>query len=688
MSKPNHRLPAVILEASPPLQPVVDLLNSVSWTLGGLETVDFEAARLMPQIQDFFENRYVKVDTKGCIRKYLPKFPVALSSPEAELLTFLLDSNYHGNPATVIGHSGVGKTTLIKYITMYLYFLHADIKDRFLPVYISMFSMSGQISDWKKSTDLISHIVDRINGHLAKPVNGYLHKSTMEALLRIREICQDHAILQKLGDKHLPNISANIDEFLAALAERQPGKHEVFMECARRAYSLFKKKAVVIFDDLDRYDYNTHRELLSLADRLIQESNYAVVLSVRQSTYKKIDYRSLEKRDHKIFMSYSIETTKQILEKSIGDAKQRTQIPVTVGKRGAATVVAETERIIRAFTSIITHGESIDLLANLSNQDLDSLYAKFPIMLHAIDKRERVVNLLAKEILVGTRPTVGKLSGLHPHFVMDLLFRNRYGTFSTDFEMVRIGLLNLFCNNIKSKFPYYYFIRCHLLARTLPAEPEREEWFPVEDIYEEYGGIMGFDMNLFSVLSRSLWRLQQAHLLYAKSCFKEYREDNALEMMIQSEESISISTCGTYYITRMIQDLNYLYYMKDDIDWFEPWEFDLAAFGDKLECKVYNTLLALNMLMNIELEMVEQVCERQEQSIRSVKMRPVFLYRDAYSARVVFPEIGTMFFTLAMLERYRRFIQQKGLTTDPDIKSALKKIEKQEKRARKMEDVL
>lgn len=130
------------------------------------------------------------------------------------------------------------------------------------------------------------------------------------------------------------------------------------------------------------------------------------------------------------------------------------------------------------------------------------------------------------------------------------------------------------------------------------------------------------------------------------------------------EEEICISPAGKYYLKTLIHRVDYLYFMKDDIDWPHPIEkIDFACAKTKFsngKVKRYrDTLKALKLLLTHEIKMVDSIIHQNEADRSQTNL--LTIYKMKFSPYAVDHEARTIFFSKWM---YRSFLKYIASRTD------------------------
>ena len=179
----------------------------------------------------------------------------------------------------------------------------------------------------------------------------------------------------------------------------------------------------------------------------------------------------------------------------------------------------------------------------------------------------------------------------------------------------------------------------------------------VRSIEKKYCTLFGDDLHFSETFQRTLFRLIQGGLVLTESCHP-YNYERDVENLIK-DDKIAISECGRFYLFTLIQRLDYLYFMKDDINWSDDApELICASVDTSRQTKFINTLKALEKLMRIEFHMLQRL---RDTSSNNTDENTMYLYKREFSAHKIFPSIGTILFTKLMYKNIEKYIK----TVDP-----------------------
>jgi hypothetical protein len=174
--------------------------------------------------------------------------------------------------------------------------------------------------------------------------------------------------------------------------------------------------------------------------------------------------------------------------------------------------------------------------------------------------------------------------------------------------------------------------------------------------------LFGDDAHFTPVFARALRRLILGGLVFTTSC-RRYQDERSFWPQV-TDDSVFVAPAGRYYLLKLIGFTEYLWFMKDDIDWREAPPFSFATISDNTVRKAKGTLKALHTLMRLEYELLDGL--RATVSIGMVKQR---LYVDLFSAKRI-PGSRNVLFTGYMQERFsdrlrRKFPDYLALFSEP-----------------------
>jgi hypothetical protein len=308
---------------------------------------------------------------------------------------------------------------------------------------------------------------------------------------------------------------------------------------------------------------------------------------------------------------------------------------------------ADAREVSDAFVDILRGREAVELLAALSNENLHSLFGKIQMIAQSNYFRDQSV---MRELFARDTAANANQSGARLWLVLSLLLGNYNGTFKSSDDAASLGIVNVFCTRERNHTPYTQFVRLHLLAR-LSSTRKEQDAVPVTKLREEYMTLFGDDTHFSQVFERALRRLIIGALVFTTS-FRRYKEEHAFWPQVVDDE-VFITPAGRYYLHKLIGRVEYLWFMKDDIDWAEPQRFPCASTGASAVVKIRGTLAALCELTRLEYEMLDSVRARMTAGANVARR-----YLDLYSAARL-PKARSPLFTDFICDRFLEHLAHK-----------------------------
>lgn len=594
MSRLNDQLRPRNIQKSEANRYLSTIINKMFTSYDTNPEVRYYKKELNQIAKDFFENFYIKIDKKGELNYHEGvRINTTLSTSEAFLLNYMMSPRPPTHACVLLGHAGVGKSTLLKYLLHYLYFVELDIADQFLPAYIALSDDTGKVKSFDFSDQLYSYLDEQLFQTTHESIYNYLiNIPDVDSFLDwVNTNSYNNKFCGEFTSTNILDIKAKgIAEYIRHL---DGNDRKAFLLEAMRYYTKYYKRIVIVIDNIDRFSKDIHHLCLSYADKKLNQY-FNCILAMRQSTYKQLDSNISEKMDLiSPSLSLSIDTVKIILKKRIEESKN---IILT----SAFSLSVSPEQLVEGFISLLSHEESLNALVFLSNQNMHLLMRKLRIITESdyfnddLVKKELMRSILSREE-----------HRIQLWILYSLLFGNYCGTFKSNDEMMLAGIINLFYNDLSVYKPYYFFSCLHILSRLYVEEGNDEAYFSVKKISGEYYELFKDDIHFSENFNTTMYHLIRSGLIFSKSCFR-YTELQHIENRIL-DDAVIISDAGRYYLTGLIRKIEYLYFMKDDINWFKKTNFNMAELQTPRLKKFINTLLALIELMRIELDMLRSI---------------------------------------------------------------------------------
>jgi hypothetical protein len=626
-----------------------DLLNEVMRGMTATSDIKIGSDALPSHVEDFFRNYYVKHDLAGSLPPDIGAISEPLASGEAELLRFMLSGDLrHEKVYILCDHAGKGKSTLAKYLCWYLIPREVVLRDAVVPVYISVFDHTERMQSLQNRDEVERYLDDEIQ-RLAFS-HAYDHFCVHSTQILSEAHRSTDVTLQGLFPRTTVDAaSANPANWFASQpAERR--RRIVFYALMHFARTV--RPVVIVLDDADRLQIDTQRFALEYLYRRISLGACGI-LAMRRSTYSAMKADIRDKEHHLSQpIRWSPDSVKDMLTRRIATADQR--VTLRWGMRTDTTA----RDLADAFVNALRRPDAVELLTALSNENLHSLFGKLHMITQSRYFRDGHV---MRELIVKETSRHGEASaGAQLWIVLSFIFGNYAGTFKSSEDAGKAGIINVFCTRELNHSPLTQFIRLNLLARVFPIQREADA-LPVKTIREEYMSIFGDDAHFTPVFARALRRLIVGGLVFTTSC-RRYQDEQAFWPNV-TDDSIFVAPAGRYYLQKLIGFIEYLWFMKDDIDWRDSPTLTLASTTANTVKKARGTLRALVSLMKLECEMLESIRASVTPGMPLLRR-----YTDLFSARRI-PGSHSVLFTDFMCERFSEFLGAKF----PDYSTVLAK---------------
>jgi hypothetical protein len=592
--------------------------------------------------QEFFEKYYIKPNTNGQLHQYNITTP--LSIIEADILNFFLSNASQSTPYLFVDHAGRGKTTILKYINYYLCHKEPDLQNYLMPLYLSLKPHETTISGFIKAVDVHVFLRQMIKERAFSEALDHFVDNAAEILNWIN---RDYpSTLQGIFPSNkIGEIATHPEEFVEKLASNNPPMLTSFIVGVLCHYSTYRLPIVLLIDDADNFSIDIQRSVLDFAKQKIS-MGLRVLVALRVSTWKTLesDRRDYEPHISRQQINWSVEDLKKFLLVRLENAREfvslQTQYRTDVQKRD----------VVNAFIDSLSTDKSADFIVRTSNYNLHSLMRKLAMMPHSWYFNDKY--LLRERLIAHTTPRAAQ--GFPMWRTFNLILGSYCGSFQSNDDVARSGIVNLFCTKDDKHEPYTFFVRIHILACLRDATKESSAR-RMKTIQDEYRDIFGENLNFSRVFCRTLYRLVQAGLAVTVSC-RRYKSVEEVREHI-GDDSVFITEAGLYYLCWLINRIDYLYFMKDDIDWpddFNVEKVEYAKVGTPRADRFRNTLRALKLLMDQELKMLSEI---QDQLRKPGAASLAVNYVTWFSGKRVGKGGGDILFTVNMLEEYRKYLK-------------------------------
>jgi hypothetical protein len=522
-------------------------------------TTSYPEDQIDSGLQNFFENYYVCLDTKGnLLDESNNKEQIFISSYEEKIISFCKNPHSETRICVLHGHTGVGKSTLIRRIIYYIYPKSPFLKASFIPVYLRLPNLitSEDVPDWSILKKAI--MGELINKPIYLKIMHELEGNTKNIL---EELNTEVKFRSRFSPRVIEEASRNIYEWIASYFS--PDDREIFLQHVLLALiHEHKLKITLILDDVDRYSSKVHDAVFMALDR-IATSGIAIVVSMRTSTFESTSTKILEYRDQMTELTLKEEIINQVVQQRIGilqkDISLDPEIPFRIKNYEKITG----KDVVDSFCSLISRPPCMNAIVNLSNTNLKHVFKKLDLMAKSEAFSDTFIarQLLERDILLNNNSSQSKV-----WIFYHLLFGNYAGTFRADSTMQRAGLINLFDCSEPSQNPWRHFIKLNLLIclyRYWKDNRDEEKYLSVIELKKKFQLSFGSIVEV-SLFDDAMWTLIDSELVFMGSC-RRYKKDTLNEHMYS--DTLKISFAGRYYLENLVHKVEYLFFMKDDINW-------------------------------------------------------------------------------------------------------------------------
>jgi hypothetical protein len=463
----------------------------------------------------------------------------------------------------LISPIGWGKTVLIRYVWFYLIGESEKLKSKFIPVYISIDHYKSLFQDLQSQVEIRNTLVDHILRErlidVVRPFTELDHEPFWEFLKKGTD--EFNSLEQYELDMHKIYQSDSIKAEKIFTARRKAREKEDFYFAALK-YMREKhdKVPIVLLDNVDTLSIMANKVILDEALRLAKLFRIKVLISMRNSTYKKIsEQRESTVRAHppirikleNVDVNEYLEYKTKAIKHNIQSANPRFEY---VSYRGTARITfREAVKVYDAMLDMLLGEESSNVLAHVTYFNLrkiNTLLLKY-LATGYIDDHRLIQKIILGEI-TDTQQHQSPLWILLSSIITD----NHKTRFSEVGISYQEGIVNLYCNG---KFRLNgHSIRIHILNFV-----KRSGTITIHKIIEDYTKL--FPETSANAVKKSvlyaIWRLLSFDLIESPEHYKVA----SFEKMDRIK-TISLTSTGDYYRREFINYYEYLVYMKDDVD--------------------------------------------------------------------------------------------------------------------------
>jgi len=640
-----------------------------------------------PQAVTFCKNLYVQDKNDFSVTNAtlsLKKEKIKLTHQAQNVLAFASSPRQFREDEVLTSHrvfvlkgpSGIGKSTFIKFLLFYVYPSSEELKAQFLPVYINARTNESNIRNQQSSQIkqfLFSQIKKFFFIHMAKVCLNTPNDERFANWV-LEENCQS----EQLG--RLASISAKRDAIIRRCFELVEEAPDILFKDLLAFYNEHVKPVVIVLDGLDHFTLGDYRETFSAINELKGE-NLRVLIVVRDSTYSKLDSARIQIIDTK--RTYGISHAKlcEVMEKRIINSRK---LVSARNPKKDLTITAETKSAVETLFSLILSKRILDFLIRTSNSNLKTIGIKLEWILKSTYLKLNAFSLLKQDL---NRTLTGKMTCHLPHSaIYSAVITNRYVGYYEDEQNTKTGIVNLFQNGKCSINPYNHFIRLNLLAYAYYSMgPNENGWFTWKDLNEDilfvYKDVLPAGIGekaLVNGSAQALLTLIRSHLIHSPEALIY---DCYTDIIENPKHFFKISDSGEFYLTSVIPLAEYVFFMKDCIDW--PDSTHARLIDDHCvsgSCKLgeldrlRSAFLAIRELMKEEMQILASLSLSNPDKASS----PFTVYEERFSAKVLAPMSNNYLFLEWICQKIEKYLAVKRphLLKDSRIIPIRKEIEK------------
>jgi hypothetical protein len=620
-------------------------------------------------VSGFFQDYYVPLDSRGHTPSDCEIPGVILSSYEQKLIDFCRNPKSETRTCVVHGHTGVGKTSLLRRLFYYLYPKCPSLKSSFYPIYIRM---TQNLLETNPDPD-------KVYAEIVKIVCESCYRIIKKELETDRQrILEDLNIKSgfwgRFSDADIEAaLQSSVEDWLNSRFGEPNLRNAFVLDLLALLIRQGRQRVILVVDDVDRFSADAHNCMFLALDSLTSRG-IASIVCMRTSTFQNTSAELLEYRDQQIVIQLNPDLIRQILQRRVDLLRDSVRLhPETPFRIRDYEEVSGVD-VVNSFCDLLSRQACMNSLISLSNTDLKSVFLKLDLMCksEAFSDTFIVHQLLERHVLGTREPPTSKIWVFY-----HLLLGNYAGTYRRDPQARKAGLINVFDSSEPSENPWRHFIRINLmlyLFKIWRLTRDEDQYVDVSEVQEKFKRTFGTTVGM-SLLVDAMWALIESELVFMQSC-RRYT-DKAKVIQHVFSDSVRLSDAGRFYLENLLHKVEYLYFIKDDIDWSDETQLGhlTPASRDYFRpAKFVSVLQALRFLADEEYRCLARLkahwsgSEEYEDALGR--------YRDQFSPHGL-ADSNTISICEVILGSYTKFIRQRLGTSYPgsDADQLIRQIE-------------
>lgn len=478
---------------------------------------------------------------------------------EKDLLDFLSASK---RLLLLVSDIGRGKTTLLRYVYLYLLTQCQALASSVIPLYVAAENELNDLAHFGTPPDIVDTLMSRaFRPRLRKAVEPFTSVQDEQFWAYAKNLPQ---FARLAADENAWAESVPADERRALILEarRRAKHHPDFPLCAAKYVTAHKNRTILlILDNVDPLSLQAHRAIIEEMPRLVQDYGLRVVIAARTFTLDRL----AEEAQGAIatipsiivdLIPCSVPTfLTRRLHMVVQRARTRPFTHVTVG--GAEISQAAAQSVLSAMCDLLLRGEEVaTVLSNVAFLN----FRKLAVLLKTYFRSGYIRDSeLALEIL---KLRTAHWSEYQPQLwvLLTSIITDNHDTYFSRVVDHRLYdcIINLYCNgshNVNDKV-----IRVHVL-QFLGAEPSREQW-GFREVADAYLPLLGGDREAArEALCHAVRRLLDCNLVESPERYKVAQDQDVSDLRV-----LRRSTKGEYYLKTFRNYFEYTSLMKDDAE--------------------------------------------------------------------------------------------------------------------------
>lgn len=559
-----------------------------------------------------------------------------ISENEVDLLRLIFGRTK--NQVSIIkGNVGWGKSTLIKYVVQHLLSYRKN-EFKYLPLYIDFNNHINYLNSGLKKSGTLK-IFYQILGEIITSFSNEILQVDNETFWSFLKSKKKFSKL-KLFEESISKLENTSNEKVKKNRLKILNSNEVILSALEYISKKLNSKVILFVDNLDPVNINPTQIILIEIYKIIKEYKIKSVFSFRPNTYAEIENKSDGIFDAFTTRSFTIKPPKAkfIFKSKIRHLKNSSKDDkMNLYFNDTKLEVSSTYSLIESYVTLLKDSSVSDFFNNISGGNL-RIWNK---MLLTYFRSGLLKNhLLYKNYLNHIFHKENIPKGYNPSWIaFDSIITSNHKTYFPSYEsdIQKDLIINLFNNKTLSH--NNTLIRLWILKFYLNESCELSSF---KRLYKQIFPLKHDKKNIDLSINYAVRAMLNAGLLSSNRIYK--LDDDKL---VNSVTDLKITDTGKYYYNKLLNAIEYLKFMKDDVDYpQEIFEKIKGTIEEKSNIDLFNDLI----------EFSKYIFEVEKEVIIKLERDTLKLYLNHFA-----PDKSRLFFSFSLITTLTKFQKRRGL---------------------------